>query len=50
MSLKGDEDKDFKIVQKSNTQYEITELPNGKPTTVNVSDFDLEYGSLLRFK
>lgn len=25
-------------------------MPDGEPTTVNISDIDLEYGALLRFK
>jgi hypothetical protein len=30
--------------------YEITALPDGKPTTVKIDTIDFEYSSLIRFK
>lgn len=40
---------DYKIEKKSDTKFEVTQLPNGKAITVDVNDFNLDYGSLLRF-
>lgn len=50
VTLSGEHDQDFKITKLGDAQYEVTQLPDGKPTKVNISDIDLEYSSLLRFK
>jgi hypothetical protein len=50
VTIKGDADQDYHVAKNSATEYEITQLPDGKPTKVKVSDIDLEYGALLRFK
>lgn len=50
VSVAGEQDTDFKITKISDSQYEITQLPDGQPTKINVSDIDIEYSSLLRFK
>jgi biotin carboxyl carrier protein len=48
--VSGDKDIDFKIQKLSETEFEVTQLPDGKPQKINVKDIDLEYNSLLRCK
>lgn len=50
VSIKEDKDRDFKIVKKNDTTYEVTELPDGKPATVDIKDIQLDYGSLVQLK
>ena len=49
-SISGDKDQDFKIQKLSQAEYEVTQLPDGKPTKIKIDNIDLEYSSLLRFK
>lgn len=50
MSLKGgDKDIDFKIEREDNGKYQITDMATGKTSTHDASNFDLEYGAILRF-
>ena len=44
----GDKDHDYKIVRKDGV-FEITDLADNKTSTINASNFDFDYGSLLRF-
>ena len=48
MSLKGEKDHDYKIVRKDGI-FEITDLENNQTQKINATNFDFEYGSLLRF-
>lgn len=51
VSMKGgDHDQDFKIEQHEDGKFKVTDLASGSSSTHDVSDFDLEYGALLRFK
>jgi hypothetical protein len=43
------EDQDFKIIMKGH-RAEITDLQTNETATMNVRDFELEYGSILRMK
>lgn len=45
----GEKDIDFKIERQDNGKYQITDIASGKSTTHDASNFDLEYGALLRF-
>lgn len=50
ITLKGAErDHDFKVEKKEGA-YELTDLETNKALTLPVGTFDLDYGSLLRFK
>jgi len=42
-------DKDIKIVHKEGTTFEVTDMESGKLSTINAKDFDLDYGTVLRF-
>jgi acetyl/propionyl-CoA carboxylase alpha subunit len=44
----GDKDHDYKIVKKDGV-FEITDLADNKTSVINASNFDFDYGSLLRF-
>jgi propionyl-CoA carboxylase alpha chain len=44
----GEKDVDYKVEEKKDT-WIITDLSTKKSTTVKATDFDLDYGSLLRF-
>ena len=49
VSFKEDEkDHDYKIVRCDGT-FEITDLSNNKSTKINATNFDFDYGALLRF-
>jgi propionyl-CoA carboxylase alpha chain len=51
ITIKGAEkDNDYKVEKKTDGTYELTEMETNKTLTLNVADFDLDYGSLLRFK
>lgn len=51
VSLKGgDKDQDFKIERQADGKFKITDIESGKSSTHDASNFDLEYGALLRFK
>ena len=48
--LKGaDKEHDFKIERKPDGSFNITDLETKKVSTIKASNFDFEYGSLLRF-
>jgi propionyl-CoA carboxylase alpha chain len=51
VSLKqGDKDHDYKVERSScGGSFTVTEVESGKAVTLKASDFDFEYGSLLRF-
>jgi propionyl-CoA carboxylase alpha chain len=50
MVLKGsDKDHDFKIERNGDGSFKITDLESNKETQIKASNFDFEYGSLLRF-
>jgi len=44
----GEKDHDYKIV-KSAGVFEITDLASNKTSKINATNFDFDYGSLLRF-
>jgi biotin carboxyl carrier protein len=46
----GDEIKDFKIEAKEDGSHEVTCLTTGQAQTFKATDFDLDYGTILRFK
>lgn len=51
VTIKGDDkDLDLKVHRLPKNKYEITELATGTTSTHEASDFDLDYGTLLRFK
>jgi hypothetical protein len=41
VTVKGEKNQDFKILQKCAKNYEITALPDGKPHTVSITDLDI---------
>lgn len=43
------QEKDFRIEDKGNENYEVTDVASGKSSTINAKDINLEYGSLLRY-
>jgi propionyl-CoA carboxylase alpha chain len=49
VSIKGDKDKDFKIEQKDDGSYSVTDIESGQSSTFKAGDFDLDYGTILRF-
>lgn len=50
VSLKqGDKDHDYKVERTPCGGYTVTDVETGKAVTLKASDFDFEYGSLLRF-
>lgn len=50
ITVSGEKDIDFKISKISDTEFEVTQLPDGKPQKMNIKDIDIEYNSLIRFK
>jgi hypothetical protein len=48
--LKGaDKEHDFKIERKSDGSFNITDLESKKVSAIKATNFDFDYGSLLRF-
>jgi hypothetical protein len=51
MTLKVDQkDEDYRIERLDNGKFSITDMTTQKTTIHDASDFDLDYGALLRFK
>lgn len=48
VTLKGDTDKDYKV-ERTASGYEVTDLSNNQTHTLKTNDFNLDYGTLLRF-
>jgi propionyl-CoA carboxylase alpha chain len=50
MVLKGaDKEHDFKIERQADGSFKVTDLESKKETSIKATNFDFEYGSLLRF-
>ena len=51
MTFAGDKELDYKIERKCDKKFEITNLstPEAKPKTIEVKDFSIDYGTLVRF-
>ena len=48
--LKGaDKEHDFKIERKSDGTFTVTDLESKKESAIKATNFDFDYGSLLRF-
>jgi hypothetical protein len=48
-TIKGETDKDYKIERLDDKRFTIADLASGVSTTLDVSNFNVEYGSLIRF-
>ena len=50
-TIKGAEkNNDYKVEKNDNGSWTVTDLQTKKSATLKATDFDLDYGSLLRFK
>ena len=50
MVLKGaDKEHDFKIERQTDGSFKVTDIESKKESVIKASNFDFEYGSLLRF-
>ena len=49
-TIKGDEDKDYKIEKLDDKKYKVTCLTSGEATTLDIENFNVNYGALVRFK
>jgi hypothetical protein len=47
--LKGDKDHDYKVEKLDNGSFVVTDVETGHAATLKASNFNFDYGSLLRF-
>ena len=49
-TIKGEQDHDYKIERLDDKKFEVTNISTKETTTLNIDNFMVDYGALVRFK